>query len=154
MIGLVDKETQQPNRKLEHCLERLCILNADHGTVYSTAVSLRASSTLTDPLSCLSAALMSTYGPLHEAADEMAYEEFKDAGSVQNGANLTANVKAKKIPLFGDRHCICSIADAHGKLARQLIEKYMDDFEQNFVLQIAMEIDWVAGWIPISPHEI
>ena len=100
MMGLVQTGTSQPNRKLEHCLERLWILNADHGMTNSTAVFLTASSTLIDPLSCLSAALASAYGPLHGGAVEMAYKEFEKIGSVQNVANRIADVKAKKIRLY------------------------------------------------------
>lgn len=148
MMGLVQTGTSQPNRKLEHCLERLWILNADHGMTNSTAVFLTASSTLTDPLSCLSAALASAYGPLHGGAVEMAYKEFEKIGSVQNVANLIADVKNKKVRLFGYGHRIYKIVDPRGKLVRQLIEEYKDDVEQNALLQIAMEIDRVAGEDP------
>lgn len=145
MMGRLERGTQQPDRKLEHCLERLWILNADHGMTNSTAVFLAAASTLTDPLSAASAAVASAYGPLHGAAVEMAYKDFENVGSVANVPQLIADVKAKKFRLFGYGHRIYKVVDPRGRLVRQLISEYQDDVDKNPFLQVAMEIDRVAG---------
>jgi citrate synthase len=132
------------NRKLEHCLERLWVLNADHGMTNSTAVFLTAASTLQDPLSCTVAAVASAYGPLHGGAVEMAYKEFERVGSVENVPKLIDDVKAKKYRLFGYGHRIYKVKDPRGRLVRQLIEEYKEDVEKNEFLRVAMEIDRVA----------
>lgn len=145
MMGLVqDEGSDSPNRKLEHCLERLWVLNADHGMTNSTAVFLTAASTLQDPLSCTIAAVASAYGPLHGGAVEMAYKEFERVGSVDKVPDLIADVKAKKLRLFGYGHRIYKVKDPRGKLVRQLIEEYKDDVYRNSFLRVAMEIDRIA----------
>ncbi|KAH7120512.1 citrate synthase [Dactylonectria macrodidyma] len=144
MMGQTEEGTNVPNRKLEHCLERLWVLNADHGMTNSTAVFLTAASTLQDPLSCTIAAVASGYGPLHGGAVEMAYKEFERVGSVENVPRLIADVKAKKFRLFGYGHRIYKVKDPRGKLVHQLIEEYKEDVERNSLLRVAMEIDRVA----------
>ena len=148
MMGLIEKESQKPNRKMEHCFQRLWILNADHGMTNSTACFLSTASTLTDPLSCSIAAIAAAYGPLHGAAVEMAYKEFDRIGSIENVPMLIADVKAKKFRLFGYGHRIYKRVDPRGTLVRQLIEEYKDEVEKNPFLKVAMEIDRVAGEDP------
>lgn len=148
MMGVVDEKTHEPNRKIEHCLERLWILNADHGMTNSTAAFLSTASTLSDPLSCSISAIASAYGPLHGAAVEIAYKSFENVGSVENVPKLINDVKAKKFRLFGYGHRIYKVVDPRGKLVRQLIEEYKDDVERNPFLKIALEIDRVAGVDP------
>lgn len=148
MMGLVEIGTQQPSRKIEHCFERLWILTADHGMTNSTAAFLSAASTLTDPVSCGITAIVSAYGPLHGAAVDMAYKEFENVGSVENVSKLIADVKAKKFRLFGYGHRIYKVADPRSKLIRQLINEYKEDVDKNPLLQVAMEIDRVAGEDP------
>ncbi|KAH7183656.1 citrate synthase [Fusarium flagelliforme] len=144
MMGLTEEGTKTPNRKLEHCLERLWVLNADHGMTNSTAVFLATASTLQDPLSCTVAAVASAYGPLHGGAVEMAYKEFERVQCVENVPQLIADVKAKKFRLFGYGHRIYKVKDPRGKLVRQLIEEYKEDVYKNDFLRVAMEIDRVA----------
>ncbi|KKA21090.1 Citrate synthase [Rasamsonia emersonii CBS 393.64] len=145
MMGVIDEGTGQPNRKIEHCFERLWILNADHGMTNSTAAFLSAASTLTDPLSCSIAAVASAYGPLHGAAVEIAYRVFENVGTVENVPKLIADVKAKKFRLFGYGHRIYKVVDPRGKLVRQLIDEYREDVRKNPLLQVALEIDRIAG---------
>lgn len=65
MMGIVDKKSgiPIPDPKIEACLSKLWILYADHEMTNSTAASLHAASTLTDPTSCVMAGLISGYGP-------------------------------------------------------------------------------------------
>ena len=145
MMGRVEPGTYKPDQKLEKCLERLWILNADHGMTNSTSAFLSAASTLTDPLSCCVAATVAAYGPLHGAAIEIAYKDFENVGSVENVPKLIADVKAKKFRLFGYGHRIYKVVDPRGKLVRQLIDEYKEEVDGNSLLQVAMEIDRVAG---------
>lgn len=97
MMGLTEEySSTTPNRKIEHCLERLSVLNADHGMTNSTAVFLATASTLQDPLSCTVAAVASASGPLHGGAVEMAHKEFERVQCVENVPLLISDVKAKK----------------------------------------------------------
>ncbi|TIA07797.1 citrate synthase [Aureobasidium pullulans] len=144
MMGLVEQNDGGPNQKMEHCLERLWVLNAEHGMTNSTAVFLAAASTLQDPLSCTVAAVASAYGPLHGGAVEMAYKEFERVGSVENVPNLIADVKAKRYRLFGYGHRIYKVRDPRGKLVRRLIDEYKEDLNKNQFLRVAMEIDRIA----------
>lgn len=63
MMGVVDKGEQDTD--VENWLKHLWILYADHEMTNSTAATLHAASTLTDPLSSSIAGIVSAYGPLH-----------------------------------------------------------------------------------------
>jgi citrate synthase len=65
MMGIIDARSgvPVPDPKIEACLSKLWILYADHEMTNSTAASLHAASTLTDPASCVIAGLISGYGP-------------------------------------------------------------------------------------------
>ncbi|KAI0485176.1 citrate synthase [Xylariaceae sp. FL0804] len=142
------KKRKQPNRKLERCLQRLWVLNADHGMTNSTAVFLTAASTLQDPLSCTAAAVAAAYGPLHGGAVEMAYREFERVGDVSRVPALMADVRAKKFRLFGYGHRIYKVQDPRGTLVRRLLDEHRADVERNALLRVAMEIDRVAEHDP------
>lgn len=76
MMGFIDAETGSDSR-VETCLDKWWILYADSEITSSTAAALYAGSSLTDPVSCAIACLVSGYGPLHGGAIELAYEGFR-----------------------------------------------------------------------------
>lgn len=68
----------KPDAKIERCFEKLWILYADHEMTNSTSTFLHTSSSLTDPISSVGAAIVSAYGPLHvrNASIRTAYETY------------------------------------------------------------------------------
>jgi citrate synthase len=133
-----------PDGKIEGTLERLWVLYADHEMTNSTAAFLHAASTLTDPLSCSVAGIISAYGPLHGGAIDLAYRAFEEVGEVGNVPQLIAKVKAKKQRLFGYGHRVYKTVDPRSKYILQMIDENMERFQADPLLRVALEIDRVA----------
>lgn len=148
MMGFVEPGTDKPEAKIERCLERLWILYADHEMTNSTAAFLHAASTLTDPLSCCIAGLVSGYGPLHGGAIDLAYKGFEAVQTPENVPKLIADVKAKKQRLFGYGHRIYKTTDPRIKFIRELIDEHKDAVARNPMLSVAFEIDRIANEDP------
>lgn len=145
MMGFVDERTGKPDPKIERCFERLWILYADHEMTNSTAAFLHAASTLTDPLSCAIAGIVSAYGPLHGGAIDAAYAGFKTVGTPENVHRLISDVKAKKQRLFGYGHRVYKTTDPRVKFIRELIDEHKEEVKKNPLLNVALEIDRIAG---------
>ncbi|KAF2088726.1 citrate synthase [Saccharata proteae CBS 121410] len=145
MMGFVDPLTGMPDQKIERCFERLWILYADHEMTNSTAAFLHAASTLTDPLSCSISGIVSAYGPLHGGAIDLAYKGFEEVGTPENVHTLISDVKAKKQRLFGYGHRIYKTVDPRTKFIRQMIDEHKEDVKKNPLLNVALEIDRIAG---------
>jgi citrate synthase len=109
---------------------------------------LHATSSLTDPISAFSAAVVCGYGPLHAGAIERAYADFVRIGSPTNVPALIASVKAKEQRLFGYGHRIYKAVDPRAKWIQAMIEQHSDLVYQNPMLQVAMEIDRIANTDP------
>lgn len=104
MVGLVDPETNRPDPTRVSCFRRFGNLNAEHGmalTVFSTLVT---ASSLTDPVSCLIAAVAAAHGPLHFGATESAQRALHDIGEPKNVPAFIEEIKAGKRKLFGYGH--------------------------------------------------
>jgi citrate synthase len=112
---------------------------------HTRSAFLHATSSLTDPISSLSAAVVCAYGPLHAGAITCAYADFERIGSPDNVPELISAVKAKKQRLFGYGHRIYKAVDPRAKWIQAMMEEHRDLVYQNPKLQIAMEIDRVAS---------
>ena len=145
MMGHVDPETSRPDSRQEHLLDRLWILYADHEMTNSTAAFLHASSTQADPISCLVAAAAAGSGPLHAGAIDIAYKSFERIGSKENVPQLIADVKAKKLRLFGYGHRIYKTVDPRAKFLQDMMKELEAEVGKNRHLSVAMEIDRIAA---------
>jgi citrate synthase len=70
-----------PNKTLEHALDVLFILHADHEQNCSTSVMRSVGSSHADPYSCMAAAAAALYGPLHGGANEEVLKLLREIGS-------------------------------------------------------------------------
>lgn len=149
MMGFVKAETEKPDAKVIKCLERLWILYADHELSNSTAAFLHASSTLTDPISCILASAVSGFGPLHGGAMDIAQKTFERVGALENVPALIADVKAKKLRLSGYGHRIYKTTDPRSRLLRSMLnDELSEEVERIPLLAVALEIDRVASTDP------
>ncbi|KAF2113638.1 citrate synthase [Lophiotrema nucula] len=143
MMGF--SQNGKPDPKVERCFEKLWVLYADHEMTNSTAAFLHASSTLTDPISALTSAIVSAYGPLHGAAIDMAYHGFEQMGSPAGVPAFIEGVKAGRYRLFGYGHRIYKTVDPRAKWIRAMISEHQELVYSNKMLQIAMEVDRIAS---------
>ena len=149
MMGLTDPaDKSAPDRRIKACFERLWILYADHEMSCSTASILHAASTLTDPVSCIIAGVISAYGPLHGGAVELAYDAFAHIGSPENVPAYVAAVKAKKSRLFGYGHRVYKVKDPRVNLIGELITEHQAEILSNPLISVAIAIDQVANTDP------
>ena len=74
----------KPNPTLEHALDVLFILHADHEQNCSTNAMRSVGSSQVDPYSAVAAATAALYGPLHGGANEAVIRMLTEIGSVKN----------------------------------------------------------------------
>ncbi|ROW11150.1 hypothetical protein VMCG_01542 [Cytospora schulzeri] len=143
MIGMED-----PDKKVSRTIDRLWILMADHELSCSTAAFLHTASTLTDPMSCILAAIASGAGPLHAGAIELCYHGLQMLETVENVPAYIEAVKNKQFRLFGYGHRVYKTKDPRATLIEELMEEHRDIIDANPLLQVALEIDRQANTDP------
>src|SRR5436190_9670861 len=74
----------EPDPVLEHALDVLFILHADHEQNCSTNAMRAIGSSDSDPFSCAAGAIAALYGPLHGGANEQVLRMLTEIGSVDN----------------------------------------------------------------------
>lgn len=146
MMGIVNPATGSgPDPEIEACLSKLWILYADHEMTNSTAGVLHASSTLTDPTSCIMAGLICGFGPLHGGAIDLAYSSLKMIKDPSYVPGFIEAVKAKKFRLYGYGHRIYKTRDPRLGLIEELIEQNREKVGSNPLLKVALAIDKAAS---------
>src|SRR5918996_3581382 len=73
-----------PNPALEHALDVLFILHADHEQNCSTSSMRAIGSSNVDPFSAMAGAAAALYGPLHGGANEAVLRMLKEIGSIDH----------------------------------------------------------------------
>ncbi|KAI1172082.1 putative citrate synthase [Nemania sp. FL0916] len=138
----------QDSQMVERCLDKLWILYADHELTNSTAATLHAGSTLTDPVSAIISGIISGFGPLHGGAINLAYDAFRLIGAPENVPAFIDAIKARKGRLFGYGHRIYKTRDPRVALIQELMQEYRTAVDANPLLRIAMAVDKVANQDP------
>ena len=144
MMGYTDEETQRPEAKQVSSLEKLLLLHAEHGMCNATAAFLHCASTHADPISCLIAALVAIYGPLHGGSNIMTYKQLQSIGSVENVPALIDRVITQKQRLFGFGHRIYNTVDPRATILRDWIQESRQDARIARLLDVASELDKVS----------
>jgi citrate synthase len=104
MAGLIDPQTNAPDPVRVSCFRRFGNLNAEHGMALSVFTALVTASSLTDPVSCLIAAISAAHGPLHFGATESAQRAIREIGEPKNVPAFMDEIKTGKQKLFGYGH--------------------------------------------------
>lgn len=76
-------------------VQSMWVQGCDHEIANSTAALLLAASTVTDPVSCVMAALTASYGLRHFGAAQRTYPTLEAIGKPDNVAGFLASVKTK-----------------------------------------------------------
>src|SRR5438128_3581333 len=90
-----------PNKTLEHALDVLFILHADHEQNCSTSAMRGVGSSHADPYSAMAAAAAALYRPLHGGANEAVLRMLNEIGSIQNVPAFIKRVQAGEERLMG-----------------------------------------------------
>ncbi len=133
-----------PDPILEHALDVLLILHADHEQNCSTSTMRLVGSSQADPYSAMSAACAALYGPLHGGANEQVLRMLRSIGSAANIPDYIRRVKEGEFRLMGFGHRVYKNFDPRAQLIKQVADEVFEVTGRSPLLDIALEIEKIA----------
>jgi citrate synthase len=134
----------RPNPTLEHALDILFILHADHEQNCSSSAMRGVGSSHVDPYSATAAATAALYGPLHGGANEAVLRMLLEIGSVNNVPSYIKKVKAGEKKLMGFGHRVYKNYDPRAKIVKRIAYEVFDVMGRNPLIDIALECERIA----------
>jgi citrate synthase len=134
-----------PSPVLEHALDVLFILHADHEQNCSTNAMRAVGSSHVDPYSSVAAAAAALYGPLHGGANEAVLQMLTEIGDVKNVPDFIKGVKSGEGGrLMGFGHRVYKNYDPRAKIIKQVADEVFEVTGRNPLLDIALELERIA----------
>ena len=146
-LNMLFKTTElkyRPNPTLEHALDVLFILHADHEQNCSANAMRNVCSSHVDPYSASAAATAALYGPLHGGANEEVLRMLLDIGSIANVPSYIKRVKSGEKRLMGFGHRIYKNYDPRARIIKSIADEVFDVMGRNPLLDIALEVERIA----------
>ncbi len=134
----------RPDPALEHALDVLFVLHADHEQNCSANVMRSVGSSHADPYSATAAAAAALYGPLHGGANEQVLRMLQEIGSADRVPEYIRRVKTGEIRLMGFGHRVYKNYDPRAKIIKQVADEVFEVTGRNPLLDIALELEKVA----------
>jgi citrate synthase len=134
----------QPSPVLEHALDVLFILHADHEQNCSTNAMRSIGSSQVDPFSAIAGAAAALYGPLHGGANEAVLRMLNEIGSKANVPTYIKKVKSGDVRLMGFGHRVYKNYDPRARIIKQVAHEVFEVTGKNPVLDIALELERIA----------
>ena len=145
MMFKMTESKYKPNPVLEHALDVLFILHADHEQNCSTNAMRAVGSSHVDPYSAVAAAAAALYGPLHGGANEAVLQMLTEIGSVSNIPDFIKRVKSGEgTRLMGFGHRVYKNYDPRAKIIKQIADEVFEVTGRNPLLDIALELERIA----------
>ena len=146
MMFKMTETKYKPNPVLEHALDALFILHADHEQNCSTNAMRAIGSSQVDPYSAMAGAAAALYGPLHGGANEQVLRMLNKIGHVKNVPKFVEEVKASKGEslLMGFGHRVYKNFDPRGTIVKKIAEQVFEVTGRNPLLDIALELERIA----------
>ncbi len=129
---------------LEHALEVLFILHADHEQNCSANAMRSIGSSKVDPYSAMAGAAAALYGPLHGGANEAVLKMLAEIGTVDRIPDFVDEVKAGHRRLMGFGHRVYKNYDPRAKIIKQVADEVFEVTGRNPLLDIALELEEIA----------
>ena len=133
-----------PDPVLEHALDVLFVLHADHEQNCSANVMRAVGSSHADPYVATAAAASALYGPLHGGANEQVLRMLTEIGSVDRVPEYVERVKAGEFLLMGFGHRVYKNFDPRAQLIKKVADQVFEGTGHNHLLEIALELEKVA----------
>jgi citrate synthase len=146
-LNMMFKKTEmkyKPDPALEHALDVLFILHADHEQNCSANAMRSVGSSQVDPYSAVAAATAALYGPLHGGANEAVLRMLTEIGSVKNVPEYVKRVKAGEFRLQGFGHRIYKNYDPRAKIIKRIAEEVFAVTGKSPLIDIAVELERIA----------
>jgi len=144
MMWKISEPRYHPNPALEHALDVLFILHADHEQNCSATAMRTVGSSRADPYSAAAAAAAALYGPLHGGANEQVLRMLREIGSVDRVPEYVRRVKAGELRLMGFGHRVYKNYDPRARIIKQVTDEVFEVTGRNPLLEIAVELERVA----------
>ena len=144
MMWKMTEPRYRPDPVLEHALEVLFILHADHEQNCSTSAMRIVGSSRVDPYSAAAAAAAALYGPLHGGANEQVLRMLTQIGSVDNIPAYIERVKRGELLLMGFGHRVYKNFDPRATIIKEIAEAVFAVTGRNPLLDIALELERIA----------
>src|SRR5437016_4292808 len=133
-----------PDPVLEHAIDVLFILHADHEQNCSTNAMRSVASSQVDPYSAAAAAAAALYGPLHGGANEQVLKMLREIGSVENVPAYINRVKSGELRLMGFGHRVYKNYDPRATIIKGVADQVFEVTGRNPLLDIALELERIA----------
>ncbi|NMW20158.1 MAG: citrate synthase [Chlorobiaceae bacterium] len=134
----------KPNPVLEHALDVLFILHADHEQNCSTNAVRAVGSSGVDPFSAIAAGCAALYGPLHGGANEAVIHMLKKIGSLDKVPDFIQSVKDGEGRLMGFGHRVYKNYDPRAKIIKKIAFEVFEETGSSPLLDIALELERIA----------
>jgi len=144
MMFKMTEMNYEPSPVLEHALDVLFILHADHEQNCSTNAMRAIGSSKVDPYSAMAGAAAALYGPLHGGANEAVLKMLNQIGDVKNIPAFLEKVKKGEGRLMGFGHRVYKNFDPRAKIIKQVAEDVFKVTGRNPMLDIALELERIA----------
>jgi citrate synthase len=146
-LNMIWKATElkyEPDPILEHALDVLFILHADHEQNCSAHAMRTVGSSHADPYTCMAAAAAGLYGPLHGGANEQVLRLLREIGSKDRVPEYVQRVRKGEFRLMGFGHRVYKNYDPRAKIIKKVADQVFSVTGRNPLLDIALELEKVA----------
>ena len=133
-----------PNPALEHALDVLFILHADHEQNCSTNAMRAIGSSCVDPYSAMAGAAAALYGPLHGGANEEVLKMLSRIDQTRNIPEFIQRVKNGEGKLMGFGHRVYKNYDPRARIIKRVADEVFEMTGRNRLLDIALELERIA----------
>ena len=144
MLFKMTEKQYRPDPVLEHALDVLFILHADHEQNCSSTAARVVGSSQADPYSVVAAAAAALSGPLHGGANEAVIRMLREIGSVDQIPDLIRQVKAGERRLMGFGHRVYKNYDPRARIIKRVAEQVFEVTGKNPLIDIAVELERIA----------
>src|SRR5947208_3127425 len=146
-LSMIYKMTEiryEPDPRLEHALDVLFILHADHEQNASTSAVRSVGSTQVDPYSAVAAGVAALYGLLHGGANEQVLRMLRRIDTKDNIPGFIEGVKEGNEKLMGFGHRVYKNFDPRSKIIKTAADDVFEVTGTNPLLDIALELEKIA----------
>jgi citrate synthase len=146
-LSMIYKMTElkyEPDPRLEHALDVLFILHADHEQNCSTSAVRSVGSSHVDPYSAVAAGVAALYGPLHGGANEAVLRMLHRIEAKENVPDFIKGVKEGKELLMGFGHRVYKNYDPRAQIIKTATDEVFEVTGKNPLLDIATELEKIA----------
>jgi citrate synthase len=144
MMWKMTEPRYHPDPALEHALDVLFILHADHEQNCSTSAIRVVGSSQVDPYSAAAAAAAALYGPLHGGANEQVLRMLQQIGCVDNIPAYIERVKRGELRLMGFGHRVYKNFDPRATIIKEIADAVFAVTGRNPLLDVALELERIA----------